>query len=228
MAVVGYSGDFGERKIPFAGGAHGIPPKGFSDRLLKIGAVEGLLKAFPFYHDLFGKILTEIDSDKLRACNERFDVTHPLEVALLFAQHFEDYTPQEIIAACAHDLAEDKRLTFEELVYLLEGQKDIAIIVWNVTKRKGKTPEEYRDQILSACENGCRTTGCLKAVDSLHNSDNFGDFKPEKKERKALEYIENCRILETSACFLSEDRKNSLLRVTAIIRENCLRVLNPV
>lgn len=198
------------------------------NKLTLIKGVEGLLRAFPAEHTLLESIIEKLDSDKLRACNARFDITHPLEVTLLFAEYFPDYDPSEIVAAVAHDLAEDKKLSLQALRTTLG--ENISEVVWRLTKKQGQSNPEYRDGIKNASEEGCFSTAPIKAVDTLHNSRNLEHFRPDKQARKAEEYLENAQMFEEIAAIWGDEhpRHRAIRRIAEEIRTNCRNVLPPV
>lgn len=189
--------------------------------------VMALLDNFSEKKGLLNKVIKVLDNDKLRACNSKFAITHPLEVALLFAEYFPDYTSHEIIAAVCHDLAEDQKLNPQQLLDLVE-EHDIAKSIWGVTKREGQPHEEYRNVIRTASEEGCYSTATIKAVDTLHNSRNLGSFRPDKQLRKASEYLENAQMFKEIASLWGDEhpRHIALLRISEEIAQNCLQVLN--
>lgn len=68
-------------------------------------------------------------------------------------------------AAILHDIIEDTKTTYQDLV--LAGMSDRVIkIVRNMTKQPGQTYEEYKQQVLSD-----RDTMLVKRADLTHNSD---------------------------------------------------------
>jgi (p)ppGpp synthase/HD superfamily hydrolase len=196
-----------------------------SYKLKLIREVEGLLRAFPAEHTLLERVITQLDSDKLRACNARFDITHPLEVSLLFAEYFPNYDPSEIVATVAHDLAEDKKLSLQALRATLG--KNISEVVWRLTKKEGQSINEYRDGIKVASEEGCHSTAPIKAVDTLHNSRSLAYFRQDKQFRKAMEYLENAQMFREVALIwgYKNPRSWALLKICKEIRRNCLNVL---
>lgn len=197
-------------------------------KLTLIKEVEGLLRAFPAEHTLLESIIEKLDSDKLRACKARFDITHPLEVALLFAEYFPDYEPSEIVAAVAHDLAEDQKLSLQALRATLG--ENISEVVWRLTKKQGQSIDDYRAGIRNASEEGCFSTAPIKALDTLHNSRNLEHFKPDKLVRKAVEYLENAQMFEEIAAIWGDEhpRHMAIRRIAEEIRTNCRNVLPPV
>lgn len=224
MAVVGYSGDYEDRGWHGPIKGYSIPRESYSERLRLIEDVEKLLIYSQSEHELFGELLPLLDVDLLRKCNKKFAITHPLDVALLFSEYFPDYKPYEIVACVAHDLAEDKKLNYSALIYTLGGKKDIADVVWNLTKRQNQTPEEYRDQL---AEEGSFTSICIKAVDTFHNLKHIDGLPEDRQQAKASEYLENAKLFQSFANFWGNKnpRSSGLLRLTEAIREICREVL---
>lgn len=119
-------------------------------------------------------------------------IMHPLEVALIVAQHNLD--APSVCAGLLHDTVEDTEATFEDVKHQFGGE--IASLVSSLTKlnkinfqnRQEAQAANFR-KMLIAMSKDLRVI-LIKLSDRLHNMRTLGNMPPEKKSRISRETLD--------------------------------------
>ena len=135
--------------------------------------------------------------DQRRKSGELF-FTHPLTVAYYLSQYHLDAPALE--AALLHDIAEDTRVSIEEIeamfspevARLVDGVTKLKDVIEGIAKGKRLPPQEIQDKTLhklfSAMTEDVRTV-VIKLFDRLHNMRTIKARPPHKQRQKAEETL---------------------------------------